>query len=89
MKKSAIFILIIIAGAAAFLYFSPKGDFFDGDQCFPGEKYDPKEDICYIECDTEQECAEAEKKITQIAEDIGDDYFKGEKEYLEPEEDYC
>lgn len=86
MKKVSVIVLIIVAGTAAFLYFSPKGDFFGGDQCFPGEKYDPQEDVCYIECDTEQECAEIEKRIAEIAKDIGDDYFEGEKEYLEPEE---
>lgn len=85
MKEVKALILLIIAGIVVFFFF-PKEDFFGDDQCFPGERYDPKEAVCYIECKTEQECVEIEKKIAEIAEDIGDDYFEGEKEYVEPDE---
>lgn len=38
-------------------------DELDDNGCYPGEQYDPFEDVCYIECDTEAECAALEAEI--------------------------
>jgi hypothetical protein len=33
------------------------------EDCFPGELYDPEEKVCYIECDSEEECLAKEEEI--------------------------
>lgn len=38
-------------------------DGLDENGCYPGELYDPIEDVCYIECDSEAECAALEAEI--------------------------
>lgn len=38
-------------------------DGLDENGCYPGEQYDPVEDVCYIECETEAECAALEAEI--------------------------
>ncbi|MAG91196.1 hypothetical protein CMO83_03865 [Candidatus Woesearchaeota archaeon] len=55
--------------------------FMEPEDCFEGEKYDPVEKLCYIDCDTEEECLRIEEEISQNAEDIGEDFFEGEEDF--------
>ena len=51
------------------------------EDCFPQEKWDPDEKVCYIECDSEEECERIEKEILDQLGEIGDDYFEGDEDY--------
>lgn len=51
--------------------------------CLDGEQYDPIEKICFYECETDEECAAIEAKLDAQLQEIGQDYFEGEKS-LEP-----
>ena len=53
------------------------------EDCYEGELYDSVEQVCYIECDTEQECMEIENAILANLEEIGNDYYEGEAEYFD------
>lgn len=57
--------------------------FMEPEDCLEDEKYDAVEKVCYIECKTEEECAELEEKISKEAEEIGDDFFEGEEDFAE------
>jgi len=61
----------------------PEGDFSTGpamepEDCFPGEQYDPQEKVCYIECDSEEECLAKEEEIYGDLDDYIDPEFSGE-----------
>ena len=49
----------------------------DENGCYPGEVYDPADDTCYIECDTEAECEALEAEIYDQADaaDLDADTF--------------
>lgn len=55
------------------------------EDCFEGEQYDAETQTCFYECETEMECAAIEAKIQQQLEEIGQEYFDGEKT-LDPKE---
>ena len=48
------------------------------EDCFPGEEYDPEEKVCYIECDTEEECLAKEEEIYGDLDQYLDHEFGGE-----------
>ncbi len=47
------------------------------EDCFPGEAYDPEEQVCYIECDTEEECLAKEEEIYGNLDEYLDTEFSG------------
>jgi len=55
----------------------------EAEDCFEGELYDPLEKICYIECETEDECIRLEQEILEKAEKIGDLFFEDEEDFNE------
>lgn len=48
------------------------------EDCFPGELYDPDEKVCYIECDTEEECLAKEDEIYGSMDEYVDSGFAGD-----------
>ena len=55
--------------------FYPEEDFDDFESmtkndCLTWEVYDPGEEICYIECDTDEECSKLEEEILANSEDM-------------------
>ncbi len=48
------------------------------EDCFPGELYDPEERVCYIECDTEEECLAKEEEIYGDLDEYLDPEFGGD-----------
>lgn len=58
----------------------------DGYYCFEFEEYDPVTDECYVECDTDEECAEYDRMYAEIGLDENDCF---EFEEYDPVTDEC
>lgn len=57
----------------------------DPNECFEGEAYDAEEQMCYLDCSSEQECILRESQAIANLQDLIDDY-QGEGENLTGEE---
>lgn len=85
-----LFFLLIITGVGAYFIFQSVADTAEEllfsyemspDECLPGEKYGSEEKLCYLDCDTDAECDALYDEILVKAEEVGEDYFDGEKDY--------
>ncbi len=57
------------------------------DECYEDEIYDAESQMCLIPCADETECDAIEKEIIAAAEEIGEDYYDGDKTY-QPVDDH-
>lgn len=85
MKKIFFSFILIIFVLFCYLFFFTSDDYYEYDassdsECLSGESYDKESSVCYFDyyCETENECAELDKKYEQVLEALASEYAHSE-----------